>query len=253
MKLKDRVAVITGGGSGIGRATAVLLANEGARIAIVDRDEAGATETARQVQAAGSKAMVRIGDVGHLGQADADAKAIVEAWGRIDVLMTAAGFSCGGTVTTTEPADWNAVVNVNLGGTWLWSRAVLPTMQQAKRGSIITVASQLAIAGGRNSSAYIAAKGAILSLTRTMALDYAADGVRVNAIAPGAVETPLLARGFGRRPDPEAAKEGSRQRHAMQRFGQPDEVAQAALYLASDASSFSTGTTLVVDGGWLAN
>jgi 2-keto-3-deoxy-L-fuconate dehydrogenase len=253
MKLADRVAVITGGGSGIGRATAVLFAGEGARIAIVDRDEAGAKETARLVEAVGGKALVRIGDVGKVGAADADAKAILGAWGRVDILMTAAGFSCGGTVTTTDPVDWDAVINVNIGGTWLWSRAVIPAMQKQKKGSIVTVGSQLALAGGRFSSAYIAAKGAILSLTRTMALDYAADGIRVNAIAPGAVETPMLARGFGRRPDPSAAKESSRQRHAMQRFGQPQEVAQAALYLASDASSFSTGTTLVVDGGWLAN
>lgn len=253
MQLDKRVAVITGGASGIGRATALLFAKEGASVAIVDRDEAGAAETVRLITANGGKAMARIGDVGKAGTADVDAQSIFGAWGRIDVLMTAAGFSCGGTVTTTEPEDWDAVINVNMGGTWLWSRAVIPAMQAQKKGSIITVGSQLAIAGGRSSSAYIAAKGAILSLTRTMALDYAADGIRVNALAPGAVETPLLARGFGRRPDPAAAKEGSRVRHAMQRFGKPEEVAEAALYLASDASSFSTGTTLVVDGGWLAN
>lgn len=253
MRLKDRVAVITGGGSGIGRATAKLFAREGARVAIVDRDEAGANETAGMIKTGGGAALVRISDVGSPGAADADARAVVDTWGRIDVLMTSAGFSCGGTVTTTDPADWDAVIKVNVGGTWLWSRAVIPVMQAQKRGSIVTVASQLAIAGGRNSSAYIAAKGAILSLTRTMALDYADDGIRVNAIAPGAVETPLLARGFGRRPDPAAAKEGSRKRHAMQRFGRPEEVAEAALYLASDGASFSTGATLVVDGGWLAN
>ena len=253
MKLDKRVAIVTGGGSGIGRASALLFAREGARVAIIDRDEAGAAETVRLITAGGGDAMARVGDVGKVGTADADVAAILAAWGRIDVLMTSAGFSCGGTVTTTDPADWDAVINVNIGGTWLWSRAVIPTMQAQKKGSIITLASQLAIAGGRGSSAYIAAKGAILSLTRTMALDYAADGIRANAIAPGAVETPLLARGFGRRPYPATAKEGSRVRHAMQRFGQPEEIAEAALYLASDASSFSTGTTLVVDGGWLAN
>ena len=253
MKLESRVAIITGGGSGIGRASALLFAKEGASVAIIDRDEAGAAETVRLIRAGGGTAMARVGDVGKVGSADADAAAILADWGRLDVLMTSAGFSCGGTVTTTDPADWDAVINVNIGGTWLWSRAVIPTMQAQKKGSIITLASQLAIAGGRGSSAYIAAKGAILSLTRTMALDYAADGIRVNAIAPGAVETPLLARGFGRRPDPVSAKEGSRIRHAMQRFGRPEEIAEAALYLASDASTFSTGTTLVVDGGWLAN
>ena len=168
MKLDKRVAIITGGGSGIGRATALLFAKEGASVAIIDRDEAGAAGTVRLVAAGGGKAMLRIGDVGKLGTAEADAAAILSAWGSIDVLMTAAGFSCGGTVTTTDPADWDAVVNVNIGGTWLWARAVIPAMQAQKKGSIITVGSQLAIAGGRGSSAYIAAKGAILSLTRTM-------------------------------------------------------------------------------------
>jgi 2-keto-3-deoxy-L-fuconate dehydrogenase len=125
-------------------------------------------------------------------------------------------------------------------------------MQRQHKGSIITVASQLAIAGGRNNSAYIAAKGAIISLTRTMAVDFATDGIRVNAIAPGAIETPLLQRSFARHADPGAVRETSRNRHAMRRFGKPEEIAEAALYLASDASSFTTGTVLPVDGGWLA-
>src|SRR5450631_2069814 len=172
--------------------------------------------------------------------------------GRLDVLVTAAGFSCGGTVVTTDPADWDAVFRTNVGGTWLWSRAALPEMQRQGKGSIITLASQLAIAGGKGNSAYIAAKGAIISLTRTMAVDFATDGIRVNAIAPGAIDTPLLRRSFARHADPAAIGEASRQRHAMKRFGQAEEVAETALHLASDASSFTTGTVMVVDGGWLA-
>ena len=168
------------------------------------------------------------------------------------MLVTAAGFSCGGTVLTTAPDDWDAVFRANVGGTWLFARAVIPHMQRQGGGSIITFGSQLALAGGRGNSAYIAAKGAILSLTRTMALDFAADRIRVNAIAPGAIETPMLARSFARHADPESVRETSRNRHAMKRLGLPDEVAKAALYLASDDSSFTTGTTLVVDGGWLA-
>jgi NAD(P)-dependent dehydrogenase (short-subunit alcohol dehydrogenase family) len=125
-------------------------------------------------------------------------------------------------------------------------------MQRQHKGSIITVTSQLAIAGGKGNSAYIAAKGAILSLTRTMAVDFAADGIRVNAIAPGAIETPMLKRSFARHADPESVREASRNRHAMKRFGKPEEVAEAALYLANDASSFTTGVVLPVDGGWLA-
>lgn len=251
-RLSGKVAIVTGGGSGIGRASALLFAREGARLCLVDRDGPAAEAAAADIRAMGGEAMVCVGDVGEPGQADADAAAVLARFGRVDVLMTAAGFSCGGTVLTTALADWDAVVRANLGGTWLWARAVLPAMQAARSGSIVTVASQLARAGGRNSSAYIAAKGAILSLTRTMALDFAPDGIRVNAILPGAVETPLLARSFARSATPGTVREASLRRHPMGRFGQAEEVAEAALYLASDASSFSTGTELVVDGGWLA-
>ncbi len=251
MRLAGRVAVITGGGSGIGRAAALLFAGEGARLCLVDRDGEAAEAVAAAVRAAGGEAAVRVGDVGEPGRADADAAAVLSAYGRIDVLLTAAGFSSGGTALTIRPEDWDAVLRVNLWGTWLWARAVLPAMQAAG-GSIVTVASQLARAGGRNNAAYIAAKGAVLSLTKTMALDFATDGIRVNAILPGAIETPLLARSFARSATPEATREASRQRHPMGRFGRAEEVAQAALYLASDAASFTTGTELVVDGGWLA-
>src|SRR5439155_19769919 len=152
--------------------------------------------------------------------------------GQIDVLLTAAGFSCGGTVLTTDPADWDAVFRTNVGGTWLWSRAVVPQMQRQRSGSIITLASQLAIAGGSNNSAYIAAKGAVISLTRTMAVDFATDGIRVNAIAPGAIDTPMLRRSFARHADPEPVREASRNRHAMKRFGKGEEVAETAIHLA---------------------
>src|SRR5258708_11964856 len=167
-------------------------------------------------------------------------------------MMTEAVLSGGGRVLPTDPADWDAVFRTNVGGTWLWSRAAVPEMQRQGGGSIITLASQLAMAGGRNNSAYIAAKGAIISLTRTMALDFATDGIRVNAIAPCAIDTPMLRRSFVRHAYPDAAREASKNRHAMKRFGRPEAVAEAALPLASDGSSFTTGTVMVVDGGWLA-
>jgi 2-keto-3-deoxy-L-fuconate dehydrogenase len=252
MRLEQQVAVVTGGGSGIGRATALRFAEEGASVAIVDRHLADAEETAAQVRGTGGQAMAFGADVGEPGTADANAAAVLAAWGRIDVLVCAAGISIGGTVLTTSPEDWDGVFRTNVNGTWLWARAVIPSMQREGQGSIITFASQLALAGGRGNSAYIASKGAIMSLTRTMALDFAADGIRVNAIAPGAIETPLLARSFNRNPDPEAAREKSRARHAMGRFGRPEDLAEAALHLASSASAFTTGTTMVVDGGWLA-
>lgn len=253
MRLDGQVSIVTGGASGIGAATALLFAREGARVAVVDQDRDGAEAVVAAIGEGGGAAFAIGADVGDPAASLDAAAAVLERWSRIDSLVAAAGMSRGGTVLTTQPEDWDAVFRVNVGGTWLWSRAVLPAMQAAGRGSIVAFASQLAVAGGRGNSAYIAAKGAILSLTRTMALDFVEDGVRVNAIAPGAIDTPMLRRSFARRPDPEAVEATSLARHAMRRFGRAEEVAEAALYLASSASSFTTGTTLVVDGGWLAS
>ncbi len=252
MRLADKSAIVTGGGSGIGRAIAILFASEGARVAVVDRDEAGARATVEAIAQTGGVAEPHVCDVGEPASVEASAQRILAASPGIDILVTAAGFSCGGTVLTTAVEDWDAVFRTNVGGTWLWARAVLPSMQKRGGGAIVTFASQLAVAGGRGNSAYIAAKGAILSLTRTMALDFAPDRIRVNAIAPGAIETPMLARSFARHAEPEKVREASRRRHALERFGTAKEIAEAALYLASDGAAFTTGTTLVVDGGWLA-
>jgi NAD(P)-dependent dehydrogenase (short-subunit alcohol dehydrogenase family) len=252
MRLQGRTAIVTGGGSGIGRASALLFAKQGADVALVDRDEAGLQETMAAVRDAKGSCSTHVGDVGDAGFATSVVNGIVQQHGRLDVLMTSAGFSCGGTVVTTDPADWDAVFRTNVGGTWLWARAAVPQMQRQGKGSIIALASQLAIAGGKGNSAYIASKGAVLSLVRTMAVDFATDGIRVNAIAPGAIDTPLLRRSFARHADPEPVRNASRERHAMKRFGEAEEVAEAALHLASDASSFTTGTVMVVDGGWLA-
>ena len=197
-------------------------------------------------------ASVHVGDVGDGDFAKATIDAVVSRHGRIDVLMTAAGLSCGGTVVTTDPADWDAVFRTNVGGTWLWSRAAIPQMQRQGSGSLITIASQLAIAGGRGNSAYIAAKGAIISLTRTMAVDFAADGIRVNAIAPGAIDTPIAEPKFCPARGCRAGPRDLAQPPCDEAIWQAEEVAEAALYLASDASSFTTGTVMVVDGGWLA-
>ena len=252
-RLGGVVAIVTGGGSGIGRASAIRFAQEGARaIVLVDRDDAGIEATSDAVTAAGAEATGVTTDVTDERTAAATVEQVVGRFGRIDVLMTAAGISVGRSLVDTTPDEWERVFATNVTGTYLWMRAVLPSMIERGHGSIVTVASQLAVNGGRGNAAYIASKGAIVALTRTTALDVAGTGVRVNSLLPGATETPLLERSFSRNADPDGARARSVARHPMGRFATADEVALAALYLASDESSFTTGTELRVDGGWIA-
>jgi 2-keto-3-deoxy-L-fuconate dehydrogenase len=239
MRLAGRTAIVTGAGSGIGRASAMLFAKEGAFVALVDRDGAGLQETLAAIADTKGEASFHVGDVGEADFARTTVADVLARRGRLDVLMTAAGFSCGGTVLTTDPADWDAVFRTNVGGTWLWARAAVPEMQWQGGGSIITLASQLAIAGGKGNSAYIAAKGAIISLTRTMAVDFATDGIRVNAIAPGAIP----GGGF-------AAPPAMAAKIPLGRFGTPADVAAVAVALLSERfGAYVTGATLAVDGG----
>ncbi len=249
-RFEGRVAVVTGGASGIGLAAALAFAGEGARVAIIDRD-AGALAACAPRFPAG--ALTLAGDVRCEETVAAHAAAIAAALGPIDALVPAAAWSTGASAPDTSLAQWNDVLATNLTGTFLWCRAALAPMRAQKRGAIVLVGSQLAFAGGRANAAYLASKGAIVSLARSMALDHAAEGVRVNVVVPGAIETPLLARAFARSDDPEAARRRSAGRHAMQRLGAADEVARAILFLASDEASFTTGSCLMVDGGWLAN
>jgi NAD(P)-dependent dehydrogenase (short-subunit alcohol dehydrogenase family) len=247
MRLAGRVAVVTGGASGIGLAAARLFAAEGARVALVDRDADALARAAGEI--AGALALP--GDVGAEDVAARHAATVRDHFGRWDVLLTAAGVSTGKSVADSTLEEWDAVLRTNLTGTFLWARAAVAAMATSG-GSIILVGSQLATAGGRSNAAYIASKGAIASLARTMALDHAAAGIRVNVVVPGAIDTPLLARAFRRASDPEAARQRSIARHPLGRLGRPEEIARAALFLASDESSFTTGSCLVADGGWLA-
>jgi 2-keto-3-deoxy-L-fuconate dehydrogenase len=255
-RLAGRVAVITGAGSGIGRESALLFAAEGAALVLIDRETDALSGTVAALGAgpveAGRAVLTLSGDVGDEASVGRHLDEIMARFGRIDVLLAAAGFSTGTAVPDTTLESWEAVIRTNLTGSFLWSRAVLGPMREAASGSIILVASQLAFAGGRSNAAYLASKGGVVSLMQTMAADHAPEGIRVNALVPGAIDTPLLRRSFGRSADPEQARARSVARHPLGRLGRPEEVARAALFLASDDASFTTGSCLRVDGGWLA-
>lgn len=250
-QLDRRVAVITGAGSGIGAATARLFAQHGARLALVDRDATAVQELTAELTSSGCDAIALVGDVGDEATVAAHSAEIESSFGGMDILFAAAGYSTGTSVPDTSLEQWEGVLRANLTGSFLWSRAVLASMRKAKSGNIILVGSQLATAGGRGNAAYLASKGAIVSLVQTMALDHAAEGIRVNAVIPGAIDTPLLQRAFNRRDNPEEARAASVARHPLGRLGLPEEIAKAALFLASDQSSFTTGSCVRVDGGWL--
>lgn len=237
-RLEGKRCVITGAASGIGAASARLFLAEGAQVVAVDAAPVDPAERLHPVRC----------DVAD----EAAAAEAVRAHGPVDVLVTAAGLSVGGLLHETTRETWTKVLDTNLFGTVAWAAAVLPGMRAAGRGSIVTVASQLALAGGRGNPSYVASKGAVISLTRALALDYAEAGVRVNCLLPGAIETAMLERSFARAADPEAARRRSQERHAMRRFGRADEVARAALWLAGEEASFTTGALIPVDGGWLA-
>ncbi len=252
MKLRERVAVVTGGASGIGAAIAERFAAGGAKIALADIDPVGLRRTAAGIEANGGEVLALEADVTSREATRGGVARIMERWGRIDVLATCSGISVGGTAATIDEALWDRVFAVNVKGTYLWIHEVLPHMIAAGSGSIITLGSQLAVSGGANNAAYIASKGAIVALTRTMAVDHAGQGIRVNALMPGVIDTPMSRKSLTRYADVDATRERWAKRHAMGRFGKPEEVANAALFLASDDSSFTTGSLLFVDGGWTA-
>ena len=243
MKLKDKVVIVTGAASGIGAETARLFTREGAKVALVDRDK---------IDAPPADAMVFQGDVSDAAFATKTVAEVVKAWSRLDVVLTAAGMSVGKKLLDTTEEEWDCVFAVNAKGTFLWLKACLAPMIASGGGSMITVASQIPLSGGRNTASYASSKGAVIALTKSVALDYAADNIRVNALAPGAIDTPFLQRSFMRAADPAAARQSSIDRHPMKRFGTVEEVAKAALFLASDDSSFTTGSVLMVEGGWNA-
>jgi NAD(P)-dependent dehydrogenase (short-subunit alcohol dehydrogenase family) len=249
-RLKGKVCLITGGGSGIGRSSAILFAAEGARVAVADIDQTAAAETVRLIAEAGGAAGDFRVDVTDPEDTEVLARDVVERFGGIDVLFNNAGIAGIGLLHETSVELWDRVIAVNVRGVFLVARAVLPTMIAAGRGSIINMSSTIAEIGLANRASYAASKGAVLSLTRQMQADYAAHGIRVNALLPGTIHTPFVERYLAESyDDPVAGLEALKKRQLTGDLGRPEDVAAAALFLASDESRFVLASGLFVDGG----
>jgi meso-butanediol dehydrogenase / (S,S)-butanediol dehydrogenase / diacetyl reductase len=249
-RLDNKVAFITGAASGIGSACALRFADEGAAIAGFDLSAAGDERWQRTVATA-PRSHLHSGDVRDDAAVASAVGAAKERFGRIDILVNSAGVAGGGPVHLIDPDEFARVMDVNLKGTYLACRHVLPLMLEQGAGSIVNIASIEGIEGFEGGSAYNASKGAVILLTRNMAVDYARKGIRVNAICPGFIETPLFGS-LWEMPGMEAIREAIRDAHQLGRFGKPEEIANAALFLSSDEASFVTGHSLVVDGGYTA-
>jgi NAD(P)-dependent dehydrogenase (short-subunit alcohol dehydrogenase family) len=246
---RGSVAVVTGGASGIGRATAERLAREGACVALVDR--ADPEEAARAIVSAGGEAWGIRTDVADEGEVRAMVDAVVSRARRVGVLVNAAGIGTPRPVTIDEAtmAEWHDLCAVNLTGTFLCCRAVIPIMRGGGGATIVNIASELGLVGSPRSAMYGATKGAVVQLTRALAVDHAPDHIRVNCVCPGPIDTPLLRRGVARAADPEAKIRAEMNSTLLGRLGRPEEIASVIHFLASDEASFVTGSIVVADGG----
>jgi NAD(P)-dependent dehydrogenase (short-subunit alcohol dehydrogenase family) len=250
-QLAGKVAVITGGASGIGRATAQFFAREGASVAIADVNQEAGQQVADDIKMAGGRAFSAPADVTRAEDCRALVSRTIAEFGRIDILFNNAGIIRRATILDLEESDWDRVMSVNVKSIYLLSREVIPHMEQQGSGSIVNTASGWGLAGGPKAAVYCASKGAVVLLTKAMAIDHG-PRIRVNCICPGDTDTSMLrteAQQLGTQSDLFVA-EGARR--PLGRIAKPEEIAQAVLYLASDAASFVTGTALVIDGGGLA-
>ena len=263
-RVEGKVAIVTGAGSGIGRAGAVALAREGARVVATDLVASGAEETAALIRQNGGEAIALSHDVGEESQWNAVIAATDKAFGQLDVLVNNAGVSGKGSLADTAPEDWRALMRVNLDGVYFGTRAAIAAMapngkERAQFGSIIIISSILGLVGGARSAPYSASKGAVRFFAKSVALECAMRGqkVRVNSIHPGYIETPLLSAVMERRAGQDGTDVASQHAdlvklHPLGRLGTPQDIAAGIVFLASEESSFMTGSELVIDGGYTA-
>jgi NAD(P)-dependent dehydrogenase (short-subunit alcohol dehydrogenase family) len=247
MHLKHKVVIVTGSGAGIGAAAARLFADEGAKVVVADYDGTAAQEVAHSI---GENARPYQIDVRIEAECEAMAMFAATEFGGLDVLVNNAGRGMLGTVESADEAEWNDIFSVNVNSVFLCSKYAVPVMRKRGGGAIVNTASNIAMAMAiKDRAAYVAAKGAVASLTRSMALDFADANIRVNSVAPGVIWSNYYDKMLTQVSDPEAFKAGLRARAPSNRWGTPDEIASAIVWLASDRASFATGTMLTVDGG----
>ncbi len=250
MRLKNQVAIVTGAAAGIGRATAVLFASEGSRVAAVDLDAAALEEAAKEIRGQGGATRALVADVSQRADVERVVAAVLEEYGRIDILFNNAGIVIPGKIHETTEADWDRTMAVNVRSMYLFCHAVVPVFQRQGGGIILNTSSGVVLRSVTDRASYAASKGAVLALTRSMALDYVKDNIRVNCLCPGTIDTPSLQARLAAFPDPKEARQKFEARQPMGRFGTPEEVAQAALYLVSSEAKFLTGVALPIDGGF---
>ena len=244
--------IVTGAASGIGRAVAERLARDGATVFLIDVDEVGTEETARRISAGGGSAQACAADVASSSDCERAVHAAA-ALGRLDALVNVAGvMSASDSVELLGDEELERILAVNVKAIFRLGRHVVPALRRSGGGTIVNTASVVAAVGIRNRAAYCASKGAVAALTRAIAIDHVADGIRCNAVAPGTIDTPYFDEILRKSPDPEAARKGLEARQLLGRLGTPEEIAAGILFLASDESRFATGTILTIDGGMTA-
>jgi NAD(P)-dependent dehydrogenase (short-subunit alcohol dehydrogenase family) len=250
--LEGKTALVTGGGSGIGRAASLAYAKEGARVVVADVNVEGGEETVLMIKEAGGEAILVHADVSKPEDTQAMVDQAVEAFGSLDCAFNNAGIGGGRDRLLTADyleEDWDRVISINLKGVWLCMKAEIPQMLKQGGGAIVNTASIAGLVGLTGTIAYVAAKHGVTGLTKAAAMEYAKSGIRVNAVCPGYIQTPLVQGIFDRI---EGYRERVAARHPMDRLGEPEEIAQAVVWLSSDAASFVTGHNMPVDGGYMA-
>ena len=249
MTVSNKIAIVTGGGSGIGQATALLLAARGASVIVADIDVEAGTNAAHEIQRLGGKAEFCAVDVSVAKDVERMIAAARTAFGGLDILVNCAAVQILATLDETTEEIWDNIHRVNLKGVFLCSKLAIPAMLERGGGSIVNIASVLGIVADPMLAAYCSAKGGVLSLSRVAALTYGSKNIRVNCICPGDVETPLVQAYFDSAANPEALRKDVYEKYALRRIATPEEIAKTVAFLASDESSFLTGSSLVVDGG----